>query len=166
MTQLSKKYKHKKTDLIFESSVDGSSITDLYPYRGYLNGVHITLPAFVVENSDDWEEITPVLFITEDGVEIRDKNQRVFYVFKNGFSIGDIPFKDSSVGRGRLTPEVIYFSSREARSNYILENKVLFSVNEVIEYVKSNWPSIGRFGDIKDFENLLLRAKSKLNAAT
>jgi len=98
-------------------------------------------------------------FKTEDGVTITDEDQTLFVV-KDQWGIRIDTIK-AMVERGhdrQLNSEWKYFSTKEAAKEYILMNKPVHSVNDVLNLLKKNespW----------DLKELLINAsKSKLTA--
>lgn len=166
MTQKLKKYKYKKTGLIFEQT---TLFNYPYSYQGRdKDGILITLPGWIVEDSNDWEKITSPLFTTEDGVEIFDENHILYPIVVNAFSNASIASLKSIKSAGNLHngKSWLFFSSSEARDQYVLENKPLFSANEVIKYMLSYTYGDSQFKELKDYPDLQMRAKNKLNEST
>lgn len=151
---MTKRYKHKKTGQIFRYDNELASMSQCsYALE---TGV-ITLPSYIVEDSCDFEELKEVLFITEDGVEIVDKSTVIYYVWKDSsFSVGGIVFSASTAATSSQSLNVLYFSSKEARDNYVKENKPLLSKKDImgLNYNKSGEADI-IFIKIKKLDDLI-----------
>ena len=112
---MEKQFKHKKTGEIIS----------------YKEGI-IKSGSFVLEigcepSTEYWEEITEksVLFITEDGVDIREND--TYYYVDDYWEIFFIQKAVSTSGRNGF----IYFSTKQAAENYIICNKPCLSFNDV-----------------------------------
>lgn len=141
-----KKYKHKKTGLIFN-----------YAETTYVSqGGTTVLPIWLVKGSDDWEEVEEVLFTTEDGVEITSLGTTVYWT--------DASFRThwGTFGYAQHIKYVPIFSSLEARDKYILENKPLFSVIDILEYMKKEGFTLIT-SKLEEYTTLLSLAQKKLN---
>ena len=113
-------FKHKKTSHYAESQsgVDG--------YYVYINATHSLglYPKWLIEDSNDWEEIKDPLFVTEDGIEILQDEKIIFYVYKNPYLV--------QIGVTTLRSVIhendkFIFSTKEAAEKWIDENKPVFS---------------------------------------
>jgi len=93
----------------------------------------------------------PVLFTTEDGVEIKDR-------VTDYYAVRDFKRSGRCNGMAWYHPETgeKYFSTPEAAEQYILENKKLFSLQEIKQYV-------GIYSSDFCLEKFELSAKLKLN---
>jgi hypothetical protein len=103
---------------------DNTRIT-AYHYNGYGVGIN------------SWEKIKQTLFTTEDGVEITDEKQTLYAVLTKA----QWQTKEDTVKRMRersqfskpLNNSWKYFSTNEARTDYILMNEPILSVNDVFK---------------------------------
>jgi len=139
-----KQYKHIPTGNIVKQSINKKSYY-CEGWEGYF------IPCEIVENSSDWEEViqNPVLFLTEDGVEIRKGDK--FYVVDEQYG----KFKMHDTIGGHFTKEHKHrkrFSNREKASEYVLMNKPCLSVNDIVGKSKNSMIS-----------ELVELAKSKIN---
>lgn len=143
-----KQYKHIPTGKIVESS----DIEGFYSIDG------IALPNWLIENSSDWEEVitNPVLFTTEDGVEIR-QGDNYFAVQKSSFDI--LPCHHELENPEKWAT----FSSKSLAEEYVLHNKPCFSYVEVTKLLKEAIESDKCFFQTIFRSSLVKLAKSKIN---
>lgn len=144
-----KQYKHIPTGNIVKQSINKKSYY-CEDWEGYF------IPREIVENSSDWEEVItkPVLFLTEDGVEIRKGDK--FYVVDEQYG----KFKMHDTIGGHFTKEHKHrkrFSNREKASEYVLRNKPCLSVNDVVYGTKK------AFVNNEAMSALVELAKSKIS---
>jgi hypothetical protein len=142
-----KQYKHIPTGKIAEKIKEA---TDCY----FIEDIY--LPDWLIENSSDWEEVItdPVLFLTEDGVEIRKGDK--FYVVDEQYG----KFKMHDTIGGHFTKEHKHrkrFSNKEKASEYVLRNKPCLSVNDVFYGTKK------AFVNNEAMSALVELAKSKIS---
>jgi hypothetical protein len=120
-----KKYKHRKTGAI--AVRDGASYYHIEAGQSY----DFRVPNEFVEDSADWQPYPEVLLVTEDGVEITDKLHNLYWLLLAGFETSEGPAYS-------YNPNVDYafkvFSTAAARDEYILENKPVLSVKEVLTW--------------------------------
>jgi hypothetical protein len=124
-----KQYKHIPTDTVAEIHENNAHyIVTSGSWRGYL-------PKFIVEQGSDWEEIKEPLFTTDDGVPICDTNTHVHAVHsKSWHSHGFTLYTN-------FDPELSrkggwkYFSTKEARIRFIVENKPVLTFGELRELI-------------------------------
>lgn len=108
--------------------------------KGEIHGFDIVSGILSVRLGDQatllrtFDKINPVLFLTEDGVEIRKGDK--FYVVDEQYG----KFKMHETIGGHFTKEHKYrkrFSSKEKASEYVLMNKPCLSVNDIVGKSKS-----------------------------
>lgn len=137
-----KRYKHRKTGLIFK--IMAVNQRNYYVEESKASGFIDMIPAFLVEDSCDFEELKEVLFVTEDGVEITDGKTILYYLYQNDLkSSGKIALENSAVKMVQ-SPLALYFSSTETRTKYVEENAPLLSKKDVmdLDYTKFNGNNI------------------------
>lgn len=90
-------------------------------------------PAEIENYPEFWQEVKEPLFVTEDGVEIYDNKEMVYYInCDEFFYVGwqYVCYIDSS----KASPYMI-FSTREAAEEWIKENKPRFSEKQVLDAI-------------------------------
>jgi hypothetical protein len=123
-----KQYKHVRSGRVAMS-------TEECDYRFFEGGEYLRIPAWMIETSADWIPVNPVLLVTEDGVEIRDERQ-VYGLGKpfnesNQWGILDLTVRKND----KLAHEYYwFFSTAAARDEYVLMNKPVLSVKEVLTW--------------------------------
>lgn len=120
-----KEFKHKKTGEILRQGV--------LSLEGYYVGcsIDIRVPARFVEDSEDWEEMKMLTFRSEDGIYMLP-GQTMHAIYAHDLSdYGAIEVREVS----NYTKTLLYFSSKEARDEYLTRNKRLLS----IEDIKKSW---------------------------
>jgi hypothetical protein len=86
-------------------------------------------------------EDKPILFTTEDGIEITDPLVNIWHVYPKGdFSIFSISARHSVDSY----PAYKKFSTEKAAKQYILENKPCLSINEIISIVGDSMTWYGK----------------------
>ena len=91
----------------------------------------LSIPKHEVENNPDfWEliEEKELLFITEDGVEVFDRYQKLYAINKNTFKKGSLYACYSGIN------DYYVFYSELSRDNYIWRNKPVFSYEDFIKW--------------------------------
>lgn len=155
-----KRYKNKKTGQAFKKEYG-----DYYYVNAYVPTL-ARIPAEYVEDSDDWEEIREnlILLTTEDQFNVTDPQQELYYFNKVTWE-NKGKAKAANIRPGYTN--LLYFSSTEARDRYILLNKPIFSLHEVMGYVIQEYHEVSpSFERIENFPNLANMAKKKINEAT
>ena len=146
-----KQYKHKYSKIMASRAGVGG------PYL--MEGTITFIPQEIVENGNDWEEIKPKLFITEDGIDIY-VNDVCYGVNPLYYSYtGEFQWRSKEYfGDGKQVASKL-FSTKEVAEEYILMNKPLLSINDII-----NLQGLcdGKFEDYHDINKLKELAKSKL----
>ncbi len=123
----------------------------------YSQNLHKKLPS---PNTAIQETITTdntnVLFTTEDGVDVLKYwgKTKVWILSTSNWIISEVSV-DTSPFKGATGNEFKYFSKKEAAENYIIENKKLFSLQEIKQYV-------GIYSSDFCLEKFELSAKEKL----
>lgn len=122
-----KKFKHKLTGFIAEWNPEGCNYI-LKEHRKLPE----QLPLWVVENSNDWQEVKEPMFISYDGVEMYKGNDVYFVdnfeLLKMVYVVNDW-FKTA-------TPNYKRFSTKEAALKYIDLHKPEYSKSDVIEALR------------------------------
>jgi hypothetical protein len=130
-----KKYKHRKTGYIAEYKIGADNGT--YQMVSNVEGCCCcnNIPAWMIEDSADWQPYPEVLLVTEDGVEITDKDQEVWILFDNWkCAVCSVAWLAAmTVGKWKK------FSTAAARDEYILLNKPVLSVKEVMEIIENEF---------------------------
>jgi hypothetical protein len=120
-----KKYKHKITGNIAVETTTEKNYKVTEPR-------HFTIPKWVVENSNDWEEIVEKqpLFTTEDGKEIFEGDSVYWFLRSSTDYLYKINFVKDHL---ELDFKNIYaiFSTKEAGEEYFIYNKPVLSLNDV-----------------------------------
>ena len=112
---LNKKYKHKKTGIIYSRSQN---------YNYYTNGYEL-IPKYIIEDSKDWEEMKDKpLLITKDGVVIYPGDE-CWYIIED-FNIQYGPCFNSTL---RQTDYI--FSTEKAAKDWLEINKPKYSLNKI-----------------------------------
>lgn len=117
--------------------------TNLQDYLQSLSKNKITQPK---------EEDKPVLFITEDGVEIRNGDHAFYVQDDNNWMV----VSHSGITEKRPYP---YFHTSESANKWVLENKPCLSLNEVKELANNNGAKVLCIPD----EKISNYTKQKLN---
>lgn len=106
----------------------------------------------------DVQKSKPVLFTTEDGVDIFENNTSIFHVDK-ALNIKFIKHKDFKV----ISQNVKYFSTKEKAEEYVILNKPCLSIKDIQSIYISAKEGYQKNGNgIKYFEELKNLVKSKL----
>lgn len=124
------KYKHKATGLIVESVKSSPKEEVFFFAKGY--NFQYQIPASIVESGDDWEEIEEEpLLVTEDKVEIFDKQQELHAVNINNWLVSPTKIGGWGDPTGGKEYGWIFFSTKAARLDYIANHRAMFSCDEV-----------------------------------
>jgi hypothetical protein len=143
-------YKHVKTGAI--AVRDGASYYHIEAGQSY----DFRVPNEFVEDSADWLPVNPVLLVTEDQVEI-DNSDLKLYLLCNDFitferTAGEVIKYTGTWKKSRV------FSTPAARDEYVLMNKPVLSVKEVLTW----WSNKLYHFPVQREEALTQLAKSKL----
>lgn len=121
-------YKHKKTGIVLKK---GEAIHHSYA-SCYFNASW-TVPIDIVENSAEWEKVEEEpLLITEDKVEIFDKQQELYAVNINNWLISSTKVGGWVDPTGGREYGWRFFSTKEKRLGYIANERRLFTIEEVV----------------------------------
>jgi hypothetical protein len=142
------KYKNKKSDEVFVryQTAHGVFYT---PERQLDICLHseaiVRIPAYIIEDSNDWELVREVLFRTEDGYDVHERDQ-VWYVnrkfelrfWRSGVRKKDVPIPGSIL---KSLPGYKFFALEENARKYIQETEPRYSYNDImniLEHVRRN----------------------------
>lgn len=149
-----KEFKHKST---------GAMFTENPLFDGwYTNktGGDALIPPYVIESSGDWEEVKPWNFETFDGKYLVP-GERTYVIYKHNLSdYGEIEVKKGM----RAIQVLIYFSSKEARDEYLAENRKLFSARDIVDFMVNSGFTSGFDRKLSTYPNLRDLALSKLKS--
>jgi hypothetical protein len=115
-----KRFKYKQTDYI---------AIEIYSKDGYeiIGQQDSFIPKWVIENSNDWEEVEPIL-TTSDGVDLYEFPEQLYCVLaKNNWQQQTIYWPNQFM-KGK---DWKCFITREARQLYIDKHKPKFSINDI-----------------------------------
>lgn len=119
---MAKKYRHKKT----------SKVVIERP-TAYYSESEAGLPKWVVENSDDWEEVAEgYLFTTYDGVKIY-KGMKTIPIYESDLSLGVFSYYSKD------EPHSLYFSTERAALDYLNLHAPRFSKKEIIDILEDKF---------------------------
>lgn len=148
-----KEFKHKETGKIF---VQNPLFNRWYTDK---SGGDALIPPYIVELSADWEEVKVWNFKTFDEKYLV-LGQTMYAIYQRDLS----DYGRVLVTEGMLDLNVLlYFSSIEARDLYLAENNTLFSVKEIIQYLRDETYVDSCTKDISDFPALKRLALDKLH---
>lgn len=125
------KYINKQTGLEV-TRIEGSC-----PYYGHVraDGCSVTscIPVDVVEKGNDWEKVVEEpLLITEDGVVIFDRHQVLYAVNISNWIACSTKVSAWGDITGGKEYSWKFFSTKEARLNYMASTENLFTIAEVV----------------------------------
>lgn len=126
-----KQYKHRITDILV------SKVRDYY--EGIGCGHKIMIPDFLVEGCSDWIEIKEPLFTTDDGVPIYDNKQTVYCVSTASWTTS--PYTAGQTCGPNVASKQYgwkYFSTKEARLEFIVQNKPVLTFRELKEMIEKD----------------------------
>lgn len=153
-----KRYKHKPTGRIFTNT----DLDNWYKREGSTIGIP-SFPPDMVEGCCDWEEILPWRYTTEDGATV-ERGHRLCALYRSDLS----PYNGNDIFADPLAyyqNVLLYFSSIEARDEYLAEHKKLFSARDIIEYTISQFGSVRLMStDFKEWPSLKQLALKKNNS--
>lgn len=125
------KYKHKATGLIVESVQVNAREEVFFFAKGY--NFQYQIPASIVEGGNDWEEVKKEpLLVTEDGVEIFEKQQVLYGVNIDSWVVASTKISDWGTPDGGKGYGWRFFSTKEKRLDYIVSNKPVLSYGEFL----------------------------------
>jgi len=120
------KYKHKKTGRVVTLSLN--------PQLGYYyaeNGDKV--PSWVVEDGEGWDKLDAVIFTTDDGVDIYDKDQELYCYNEQSGTTGNTRYIGTHVAQsGAPRYGWKYFSTKEARLSYMASKKPVLTVEDIL----------------------------------
>ena len=163
----SKIYSQSEVDTIRKETWDeGRKLTSGLVIGGYM-GIGLKYPTLqdylnsLSKETKPKEEDKPVLFITEDGVEIRNGDHAFYVQDDNNWMV----VSHSGITEKRPYP---YFHTSESANKWVLENKPCLSLNDLLEVWTYN-PGKGEIIMNADFykraalyKNFEQKAKQKL----
>lgn len=131
-----KKYRHKLT---------GRIVIYYNPFF-YMqtDARNILLPHWVIDNSSEWEEVPPEpIFTTEDGMDIFEERTPVYAI--NTKTWVAVNMVRTPVVTDETSYGWRYYSTKEARLRFIIENNPILTLGE-IEDVGKEYGLSPRFG--------------------
>jgi hypothetical protein len=115
-----KRFKHKQTGHIATETHSEKNYKVSYPQN-------YTIPKWIIENSNDWEEVNPI-FTTTDGVDLYEiPNQLYCVLAKANWAQETIHYPHQI----RNSNDWKYFTTKEARQEYIKKQKPKFSIQNI-----------------------------------
>ena len=117
----------------FDKQVLNPYPTDSWKHAAWENGFMEAINKYIkpTPTTQPTEEDKPVLFITEDGVEIRNGDHAFYVQDDNNWMV----VSHSGITEKRPYP---YFHTSESANKWVLENKPCLSLNEVKELANNN----------------------------
>lgn len=153
---MTKVFKHKATG--WQAIQDRGNEYTSYNFDGYYMG---KLHAFIVENSNEWEEVTkePYVF-TEDAGEIYDKDEKVFKATPSRKGL-QLESYYADEGKEAVFSDTKFFKIREHAEDYIQRKEPRYS-NDDLEWIKAKTGNNGHEGlvTIKTINYLIHSLKS------
>lgn len=138
------KYKHKPscTEVVLKD----------YHYEVITGSWKGLLPRVIVESGNDWERIEEPLLVTEDRVDIFDKKQDLYAINITNWIVCTTMIAAWAIPDGGREVGWRFFSTKEARLQYMVENKAVLTLAEI----KSR---LVEYGMDKGHSTVAIRAK-------
>lgn len=108
-----RRFKHKPSGKIFQEGE-----CDCYILDG-----HQSIPRYIVESGNDWEEMKEPVFITEDGVAFHSSDVHVYAVHIRNWTSFRVKILSTSFFQNANHYGWKYFSTEEARLDYIVNHR-------------------------------------------